>query len=76
MDLGEQGVFEAPQDLVHGAGHEQLDAHGLQEHGHERAHDEVVRTHLLHHHLKHEGQKSEGTFPFASRHVCFMLRSQ
>lgn len=51
MDFGEQWVFKAPQNLVDGAGHEQLDAQTVHVHGDNGPQDEGVGVQLVHHRL-------------------------
>lgn len=57
MNLGEQRVFEAPQNLVDSAGHEQIDAQILHVHGDQHSQEEGVGVQLIHNRL---GKKSQG----------------
>lgn len=60
MEFSEKRIFEAPQNLVDCAGHEQFDTQGVHVHGNERAQEEGVGVQLIHHSLWN-GKKKKKT---------------
>lgn len=54
VDFGEQGVLEAPQDLVDGAVHEDVHAQGGDVDGDHAPQEEGVGVQLVHHRLQTE----------------------
>lgn len=72
LDLCEDRVFEAPQNLVDSAGHEHLNAHAVQVHGNYSSQEEGVGVQLVHDGLKKRKQSGKIS-PVSACYMSFVL---